>query len=171
MKRVRRPPMMEGLPLDEFIRRNADPIFLHQEEMWEDFDEGINAREHFPMPDGLRESVSFISTETSDDLIVAYAIGAEDVYTMRSLILQRTPSLELLLPPEDRGVVVSHESFPDAERELLRSVVVRGSRVDFRSSLRRYELDLTDVDPEELAEARAVLLQMHRLGGFDLDLG
>jgi len=34
-KRVRREPMIDGLPLDEFIRRNADPIWLHQNEMWE----------------------------------------------------------------------------------------------------------------------------------------
>jgi hypothetical protein len=123
------------------------------------------------MPDDRREFVSFISTETGDDLIIGYAIGAEDATNVRSLILQRTPRFEFLQPPEDRGVVISHESFPDSERELLRSVVVRGSRVEFRSSLRRYEIDLAHVDPEELAEAREVLLQMHRLGGFDLDLG
>jgi 16S rRNA U516 pseudouridylate synthase RsuA-like enzyme len=35
MKRVRRPPMIEGLTVDEFIRRNADPIWLHQEGLWE----------------------------------------------------------------------------------------------------------------------------------------
>ena len=34
-KRVRRPPTVEGIPLEEFIRRNADPIWLHQNEMWE----------------------------------------------------------------------------------------------------------------------------------------
>ncbi len=34
-KRVRRPPTIEGLPVDEFIRRNADPLWLHQNEMWE----------------------------------------------------------------------------------------------------------------------------------------
>jgi len=34
-KRVKRPPAIDGLPLDEFIRRNADPIWLHQNEMWE----------------------------------------------------------------------------------------------------------------------------------------
>jgi hypothetical protein len=34
-KRVRRPPMIEGLSVEEFIRRNADPIWLHQNEMWE----------------------------------------------------------------------------------------------------------------------------------------
>jgi len=34
-KRVKRPPAIDGLPLDEFIRRNADPLWLHQNEMWE----------------------------------------------------------------------------------------------------------------------------------------
>jgi len=35
MKRVRRPPTIEGMSVEEFIRRNADPIWLHQNEMWE----------------------------------------------------------------------------------------------------------------------------------------
>jgi hypothetical protein len=39
MKRVRRPPTIDGMDVDEFIRRNADPIFLHQNEMWELMDE------------------------------------------------------------------------------------------------------------------------------------
>ena len=34
-KRVKRPPMIEGLNVEEFIRRNADPIWLHQNEMWD----------------------------------------------------------------------------------------------------------------------------------------
>lgn len=34
-KRVKRPPAIDGMDLDEFIRRNADPIWLHQNEMWE----------------------------------------------------------------------------------------------------------------------------------------
>ena len=34
-KSVRRPGLIEGLEADEFIRRNADPIWLHQNEMWE----------------------------------------------------------------------------------------------------------------------------------------
>ncbi len=34
-KRVRRPPMIDGMDVDEFIRRNADPMWLHQNEMWE----------------------------------------------------------------------------------------------------------------------------------------
>ncbi len=34
-KRVKRPPTVDGIPVDEFISRNADPIWLHQNGMWE----------------------------------------------------------------------------------------------------------------------------------------
>ena len=38
-KRVKRPPKIDGMDVDEFIRRNADPIWLHQNEMWEYMEE------------------------------------------------------------------------------------------------------------------------------------
>ena len=34
-KRVKRSPTIDGTDADEFIKRNADPIWLHQNEMWE----------------------------------------------------------------------------------------------------------------------------------------
>lgn len=34
-KRVPRPPMIDGMPVEEFLARNADPIWLRQNEMWE----------------------------------------------------------------------------------------------------------------------------------------
>ena len=34
-KRVERPPTVDGMDVDEFILANADPIWLHQNEMWE----------------------------------------------------------------------------------------------------------------------------------------
>jgi len=33
--RIKRPPTIDGISVDEFIRNNADPIWLHQNEMWE----------------------------------------------------------------------------------------------------------------------------------------
>ena len=36
--RVERPPTVEGMDVDEFIRKNADPIWLHQNGMWEYLD-------------------------------------------------------------------------------------------------------------------------------------
>jgi hypothetical protein len=38
MNQVRRPPTIEGMSVEEFIRSNADPIWLHQEERWEDIE-------------------------------------------------------------------------------------------------------------------------------------
>ena len=37
-KRIKRPPTLEGMELDEFIRHNAYPVWLHQNEMWEYID-------------------------------------------------------------------------------------------------------------------------------------
>jgi hypothetical protein len=34
-KRVKRRPTIDGMDVDEFILRNADPIWLHQNGMWE----------------------------------------------------------------------------------------------------------------------------------------
>ena len=34
-KQVPRPPTIDGLSVDEFIARNADPLWLHQNELWE----------------------------------------------------------------------------------------------------------------------------------------
>jgi len=33
--RVKRPPTIEGIDVDEYIQQNADSIWLHQNEMWE----------------------------------------------------------------------------------------------------------------------------------------
>ena len=34
-KRVPRPALIDGLPVDEFFLRNADPIWLHENELWD----------------------------------------------------------------------------------------------------------------------------------------
>jgi hypothetical protein len=44
-KRVKRPPTIDGMDVDEFILRNADPIWLVQNEMWEYVDQA-NERLH-----------------------------------------------------------------------------------------------------------------------------
>ncbi len=34
-KRVPRPQLIDGLPVEEFIARNADPVWLHEQGLWE----------------------------------------------------------------------------------------------------------------------------------------
>lgn len=33
--RTKRPPTVDGIPVDQFIDENADPLWLHQNELWE----------------------------------------------------------------------------------------------------------------------------------------
>ena len=34
-KRIKKSPTINGVLIDDYIRENADPIFLHQNELWE----------------------------------------------------------------------------------------------------------------------------------------
>lgn len=33
--RIRRPPTVDGMPVNQFIEANADPVWLHQNGLWE----------------------------------------------------------------------------------------------------------------------------------------
>ncbi len=60
--RVPRPRMIKGVPEEEFIRRNADPIWLHMNEMWE------YMGDHCPMVDSaLADPRDGGPGETRDD--------------------------------------------------------------------------------------------------------
>jgi hypothetical protein len=121
------------------------------------------------MSSGQREPVSFITVESGGDLIVAYAIQLEKPGDVVSLILHR-PKYEFLLPLEEQSVVVSHELFPEEDRDLAKRVVVDGPNIEIESTARTYRLDLSVVDPEEVEDAREMLQRMHGSGGFDLPL-
>ena len=49
-KRVKREPTIDVIAEDEFIRNNADPIWLHQNEMWELMEPEPAAGNHEPEP-------------------------------------------------------------------------------------------------------------------------
>ena len=49
-KSVKREPTVDGIPVDEFIRNNADPIWLHQNEMWELMEPFDNEEDSQPEP-------------------------------------------------------------------------------------------------------------------------
>ena len=53
-KRVKRPPTIDGLPADEFIRRNADPIWLLQNEMYEELHQWEQQQDQHEEPDNLQ---------------------------------------------------------------------------------------------------------------------
>ena len=97
------------------------------------------------------EVVAFITIEEGDDLIVSFAIADEEPGEIVSLTLLRTPKCEFILPTDERGVSVSHESFPEEEeRDRLHRIRVAPPVVTIETTSTRYELDVSKVDRREL---------------------
>jgi hypothetical protein len=118
------------------------------------------------------ESVAFITIQEGDDLIVSFAIADEEPGEIVSLILLRTPKYEFILPADERGVSVSHESFPeDEDRDRLRRIRVATPIVTIETTHTQYELDVSKVDPRELGAAQRILKQMNFDQCFVLERG
>lgn len=63
-KQVKRPPTIDGMDVDEFIRINADPIWLTQNEMWEELQALEDARDEVCVE--KKESKEASADEDSD---------------------------------------------------------------------------------------------------------
>jgi len=121
--------------------------------------------------DRQAESVSFMTNEDGDDLIVSFAVDDDAPGEVLSVILMRTPKFEHVLDPAERGVHVSHERYPDSDNELLHRLAFRGDLVEVHSTRRTYLLDVSRVDAADVTSARRILKQMNTDHSFELDLG
>ncbi len=121
--------------------------------------------------DPTPEVVAFITIEEGDDLIVSFAIADEEPGEIVSLTLLRTPKYEFILPTDERGVIVSHESFPDEEDgDRLQRIRVAPPVVTIETTRTRYELDVSRVDRDELRSAQRVFERMNFDERFVLEL-
>lgn len=116
------------------------------------------------------DAVDFIHTETGTDLIVSFAIPSGNPGDVICLILLRTPKFENLVDPAERGVRISRDDVPDSEDDMLRAlrwettVVIMSTSGD-----RRYEVDVSDVEDEEILEAKRILGMMNADDSFKLE--
>jgi hypothetical protein len=119
------------------------------------------------------DTVAFITSELGDDLVVSFAVQQpDDPFEIESLMLLRTPKYESLDDPDERGVSVSFERFPDDDdRDLLKEVRFseRDAIVELKTASRRYRLDVRKVDPDELADMRKVFRRMNFDGSFRME--
>ena len=109
------------------------------------------------------ETVTFITTESGDDLILSFAVQAlDDLEDIESLILMRTPKYESLLEDGERGVSASFERFDD-EDDYLECVEYKKTDeiVLIKTRLHDYELDVRKVAPEELKQMGQILQKMN----------
>lgn len=107
------------------------------------------------------EKVLFLTAESDEDLIVAFALETAEAHNVRSVSLIRSPSFEHVLPEAKRGVGVYDEARDGDDNDLLAEVLVDGTQVKIVSSRTEFQLDCSAVEPEEFVEAKEVLQKMH----------
>ena len=102
------------------------------------------------------QHVPFVMVEDEDDWAVSFALGPRGA---DRLTLVRTPHLEFMLRPEQRGVSVGAEA---GQRPALLVAVQWGHKcVDVVSTAKRYSLDISKVDGNTLAATLRVLGKMN----------
>jgi len=70
--------------------------------------------------------------------------------------------VSLILPADERGVSVSHESFPKEEdRDRLQRIRMAPPVVTLETTHAHYELDVSKVDRRELRRAHRILKRMN----------
>ena len=109
--------------------------------------------------------VEFITVEDDQDLLVSFAIAPA---AHRSLTLLRSPQYEFILPEQERGISVSFGP-GKAARDLLVLLQWRETRVVIKTEQHEYELDISAVEAEEVAEAKAVLRKMVKDGAASVE--
>jgi len=107
--------------------------------------------------------VSFITTESSTDLIVAFAIPIEGdpIGDVKSVIVLRTPKFEFALDESERGPSVSYDDFADEDSDMLESIDFDRDTVRITTQRREYILDTHGVSQSEMKRAAEILHKMN----------
>jgi hypothetical protein len=71
-KHVRRPPTIDGMDPEEFIRANADPIFLHQEGRWDIIEERTREEKEMERGGALKEKGKRSAPVRDDDFDIPF---------------------------------------------------------------------------------------------------
>ena len=111
------------------------------------------------------ERVTFITTETGDELMLCFAVQhPEDPTETQGLTFTRTPDIEFIFEEEERGVKVSFERDEDEDQcDTLQKFDYAKAEgvVRIKTNFVEYELDVKKVDPDELKEMSKILKQMN----------
>jgi len=107
------------------------------------------------------DRVAFITAEDGDDLIVSFAVVHGELGEVQSVTLMRTPKYEFIFEDAERGVNFSDERSEEEVSELLRELHFEGGVAAVKTDRADYVLDISKVDPDEVAEAARIFRKMN----------
>jgi hypothetical protein len=116
------------------------------------------------------ERVFLMNNQEGDDLIVSFVIEDTEPEETKSLVADA--EYESVFDDHERGVSVSYDEQPDsgADEDLLIRISIVQNMVTVVSKYHRYELDVSSVDREKLADACKILRQMNFDNRFTLEI-
>ena len=109
----------------------------------------------------MMEKASFMTNEDGTDLIVSFAIPAGEEGDVKSLILLRAPQYEFALEETERGVMVSHDDFPDEGDALLEEIKITGEVATIVTGSRTYTVGIGGINKKEIEKAKKILKKMN----------
>ena len=97
------------------------------------------------------DKLLFISIEDEKpDLILSFVFH-DDRSGVKSLILQRAPSLEFALPDYERGVEVSMEGDPEYDNNLLQEVDIKNGTIHLVAQHGTHEVDISNLGENDIS--------------------
>lgn len=138
-KKVRRPPTIDGISVDDFIRQNADPIWLHQEGLWEYMEDDFG-QEDEPGFEELGRDSQFEELPASQSERAGWVAEqlCPEGREIRGLdVLHALASLGLKLEPDENGLASLEYLDRQQVEDDLRALEIDGAAHPARRRRRR----------------------------------
>ena len=114
------------------------------------------------------EKVQFLDIDDEEpDLILSFALDDSGL-GIKSLVLQRTPKYEVLMPEDERGVHVSLEGDEDIERNLLVSIKIEAVTVTISTTQRTYKLDTINIEETQIKQMLYIIKKLNFDSRFEV---
>jgi hypothetical protein len=97
------------------------------------------------------DKFNFIHTEFGTDIILSLSFDEGTEFVIKRFITIRTPKYEFILAPHERGAYVNWNEETDMI-ELIKEITCVGNEIKFKSTLRSYQFDISNLTKDELNE-------------------
>ena len=114
------------------------------------------------------DKVIFTTVEDNKDLVLSLSFAEGTEFGIDGFIIQRTPSLEYILKPHERGASIDWTD--DDKIILVTKVELFKDVIKIYSPVRNYEFDISDLDEEEMTGIVNILRKMNFDDSFKFEI-
>lgn len=114
------------------------------------------------------DKVNFIHTEVGTDIIISLSFDEDTEFGIDGFIMIRTPKLEFVLLPHERGACINWDEETDT-REIVKEITCIGNEITFVSNIRSYQFDISKLSNKETDELWKTIDNINFDGGININ--